>query len=200
MRDVTDYRLRVRIFVALRPAPEVIEHLATFLEPRRDAAPDTGWRWTPTEQWHVTTAFCDDVDDWRVEDLAERVGDAVARRAPLDLRLDGGGAFPHPDGAKVVWADLAGDRDGLVELAALCRSACSRAGAVVDGDRFRPHLTVARLSRPGQVSDWVKLLDGYAGPDWHADEVEVVASHLGEGPRRGARHEVLASLPLDGGS
>ncbi|MCH1865393.1 RNA 2',3'-cyclic phosphodiesterase [Nocardioides sp. CFH 31398] len=188
----------MRIFVALRPAPEVVEHLATFLEPRRDAAPSTGWRWTPVEQWHLTLAFCGDVDDWRVEDLVERVGEAASRRAPLDLRVDGGGAFPHADGAKVLWGDLAGDRAGLDDLAAACRRACSRAGAVVDGDRFRPHLTLARLGRPSQVSDWVKLLDAYAGPDWRADEVEVVASHLGEGPRRGARHEVVATLPLDG--
>jgi 2'-5' RNA ligase len=46
------------------------------------------------------------------------------------------------------------------------------------------------------VSRWVRLLDTYAGPSWTVDEITLVASYLGEGPRRRPRHEVLASLPL----
>jgi RNA 2',3'-cyclic 3'-phosphodiesterase len=44
----------------------------------------------------------------------------------------------------------------------------------------------------------VRLLDGYAGPPWTADRVVLVASHLGEGPRRRPRHEVVAELLLAG--
>jgi 2'-5' RNA ligase len=42
----------------------------------------------------------------------------------------------------------------------------------------------------------VRLLDAYRGPAWTASEVVLVASHLGEGPRRRPRHEVVAELPL----
>ncbi|GAA1903672.1 RNA 2',3'-cyclic phosphodiesterase [Nocardioides lentus] len=181
--------------MAVRPDEEAVADLEEFLEPRRDALPE-GWRWAASEQWHVTLAFADDVDEWRVEELVERVGDAVAHRAAPALAVAGGGAFPHPDGAKVLWADLAGDAGDLTDLSAVTRQAATRAGVRVDGQAFRPHLTVARSARPAQATSWVRLLDAYAGPDWLADEVEVVASHLGEGPRGRPRHEVLASLPL----
>ena len=58
----------------------------------------------------------------------------------------------------------------------------------MDGKRFRPHLTVARCGRPTEVTAWVRLLDGYRGPAWQADRLTLVASHLGEGPRRRPRY------------
>jgi 2'-5' RNA ligase len=95
----------------------------------------------------------------------------------------------------VLWAGLDGDFDALYRGA---RAAASTAGAAVDGQRFRAHLTLARLARPANVSRWVRLLDAYAGPTWTVDEVALVASYLGEGPRRRPRHEVVATFPLAG--
>ena len=76
------------------------------------------------------------------------------------------------------------------------RAAATRTGVAVAGQRFRPHLTVARLGRPAGVSDWVRLLDGYAGPTWRATELTLVASYLGEGPARRPRYEAVDTFPL----
>jgi 2'-5' RNA ligase len=46
------------------------------------------------------------------------------------------------------------------------------------------------------VSNWVRLLDAYTGPAWTADRIELVASHLGEGPGRRPRYETVAAIPL----
>ena len=92
----------------------------------------------------------------------------------------------------MLWAGLDLDEPGRTELDRLatgCRAAANRAGIAVDGQRFRPHVTVARLGRPTEVSNWVRLLDGYAGPRWPADRITLVASHLGEGPRGRPRYE-----------
>ena len=72
----------------------------------------------------------------------------------------------------------------------------SAAGARVDGQRFRPHLTLGRLGRPANVTPWVRLLDAYDGPAWGVDELALIASHLGEGPRRRPRHEVVGTYAL----
>jgi 2'-5' RNA ligase len=184
----------VRMFVALVPPDDVVEHLDTFLDVRREAA---AFRWTPADQVHVTLAFLEDVPDWQLDDLEERLAAAAARRTPFAVSVAGGGAFPDVARAKVLYAglDLAPDaRTELDRLAAGCRAAASTAGLEVDGRRFRPHLTVARCGRPTEVTRWVRLLDGYRGPGWAASGVSLVASYLGEGPRGRARHEVVSTF------
>ena len=187
-----------RMFAALLPPDEVVEHLDGFLEPRREAA---AFRWSSPEQWHVTLAFAAVVPDRALDDLDDRLSALAARQHPFDLRVAGGGAFPDADRARVLVAGLAGD-DGatavLERLSAGCRTALSAAGARVDGQRFRPHLTVGRLGRPDTVTSWVRLLDAYEGPAWRVGEVALVASHLGEGPRRRPRHEVVGTYALGG--
>ena len=184
----------MRAFVAVVPPPEVVEHLDAFLSVRRDAA---AWSWSGDEQWHVTLAFTGSLPDHALDELDDLLTAAAARRTAFGMRVTGGGAFPHPDGARVLWAGLeVDDVAGLDRLAESCRSAVSRAGARVDGQRFRPHLTLARLGRPANVTSWVRLLDGYAGPRWEVGEVALVSSHLGEGPRRRPRHEVVATYAL----
>lgn len=182
------------MFVAILPPPAVVEHLDELLSVRREAA---AFRWSAPEQWHVTLAFAESVPGHALDELDELLGDVVARRASFGVRVTGGGAFPHPDGARVLFAGLdADDVSALDRLSAGCRSALSRARVRVDGQRFRPHLTLARLGRPANVTSWVRLLDAYDGPRWQVDEVSLVASHLGEGPRRRPRHEVVATYAL----
>ncbi len=178
------------MFVAVVPPPAAVEDLDDFLSVRREAAP---FRWASADQWHVTLAFLEDVPDRSLDELAERLEATAGRQRAFTSRVVGGGAFPHPDRAKVLWAGLEGDFDALSRGA---RAAASTAGAVVDGQRFRAHLTLARLGRPANVSRWVRLLDAYVGPTWTVDEVALVASYLGEGPRRRPRHEVVATFPL----
>ena len=187
-----------RLFAALVPPEEAVGHLDAFLEVRRSAAP---FRWATAEQLHVTLAFLADVEERRIEDLSERLGRAAARRTAFRTAIAGGGAFPNVGRARVIWAglDLADPaRTELDRLATGGRAAAGRAGITVDGQRFRPHVTVARLGRPQEATSWVRLLDGYAGPRWTADRVTLVASYLGEGPRGRPRYESVDEFPLSG--
>lgn len=186
----------MRCFVAVLPPPEALDDLDGFLEPRRAAAP---FRWSAPEQVHLTLAFVGNLPERRLDDLVERLERAATRRRAVRTAITGGGAFPHVAGAKVVWAGLDLAPDDALEVRRMAdgaRAAANRAGAVVDGTRFRPHLTVARCGRPTEVTPWVRLLDAYRGPEWTIDAFALVESHLGEGPRGRPRHEVVAEFPL----
>ena len=186
------------MFVAVRPPDDALDHLDDFLEPRRAAGE---FRWVTREHFHVTLAFLASVPERSLDDLEERLGRAAHRRTPFPTALSGGGAFPNVGRARVLWAGLDLDETGRTELSRMAtgaRAAAGRAGIEVDGARFRPHVTIARLRAPTEATSWVRLLDGYRGPGWKVDDIELVASYLGEGPRGRPRYETVATYPLGG--
>lgn len=182
-----------RMFVAVIPPDEVLEDLEAFVAPRRGATP---FRWTEPEQWHLTLAFSRDVPDRAYDDLVDRLARAARKRHPIETRIAGGGAFPNVGRARIVYAGVETDREELRRMATGARAAVGKAGAEVDGQRFKPHLTLARIGKPVEASRFVQLLDAYAGPPWAVEELALVASYLGEGPRNRARHEVVETFSV----
>ena len=186
------------MFAAVVPPEAVLEDLEAFLEPRREAGP--ALRWTDRAQWHLTVAFMPAVPERVLDDLLERMGRAAARRTPFTATLAGAGAFPNPARARVLWAGVADLEPGveLHRLAVGARAAGAKAGAEVEGARFHPHLTLARAGRPMEATRWLRVLEAYRGPSWTATELTLIESHLGEGPRRRPRYEVVRTFPLGG--
>lgn len=197
----------MRVFVAILPPPEVVDQLDIFLAPRRDALADRGqWRWTRSEHLHITLAFIPDLDGWREEALIEAGEDWAARQSPLSVRLKGAGAFPDPGSARVLWAGIEEKAEGSADAdpsvdegsasvlpgwAKGLRAVANHAGARVDGTRFHPHLTLARsVGRPGPAGHLLQSLDTLVSPAWQVQDLVLMASHLGEGPRRTPRYEV----------
>jgi 2'-5' RNA ligase len=133
------------MFVAVVPPSSALEHLEEFLSPRREA--DPGLRWTVPDQWHLTLAFMANVADRHLDDLSDRLARAATRRAPFDVTLAGGGAFPNPARAKVLFTGVESDGPELGRLATGARAAATKAGAAVEGGRFHPHVTLARSGR-----------------------------------------------------
>jgi RNA 2',3'-cyclic 3'-phosphodiesterase len=186
----------MRMFAAVVPPEDVLRGLEEFLDPRREAAP---FRWTMPEQWHVTLAFMANVPDRSLDDLVERMTRAGRRRTPFTLRLGGGGTFPNPARAKVLYAGVQGKPEAVEELHRLstgARAAANRAGAEAEGGPFRPHLTLARMKRPVEATRWLRVLEAYAGREFLVDEFVLIESHLGEGPANRPRYDEVARFPL----
>ncbi|KRB78515.1 hypothetical protein ASE01_04435 [Nocardioides sp. Root190] len=185
----------MRVFAAVVPSPDAVEHLETFLEPRRDSAE---FRWTRPEHLHLTLAFMGSAASGRIDGYVDRLAESFDGLAPATLALAGSLVFPNVAEARVLAAGVVGEGVDLLETLALrSRNAAVASGIEVDGQRFRPHVTVARTGgRFVEMTSWVRLFDGYTGPEWTIESVEVIASHLGEGARRTPRYETLASVVL----
>ncbi|WP_256842617.1 RNA 2',3'-cyclic phosphodiesterase [Ornithinimicrobium cryptoxanthini] len=188
----------MRAFFAVLPPAEVLEDLAAYLEPRRDADTERVWRWTRTQHLHLTLAFLADLPDWREEELTASGDEWAARQQPVRMSWGGAGAFPDPGAAKVMWVGVTGEeaRRELGAWSRALRDQANHAGAAVDGQRFTPHVTVARSARRVSAGRWVQALDAYESVEFVVDEVALVQSHLGEGPGRSPRYEVRHTFSL----
>ena len=184
----------MRLFVAVVPPPEAVDHLAAGVQ-RARSAPDLAvdaLRWARPETWHLTLGFLGDVDDRLLPELQQRLARAAGRHPACRVALQGAGRF---DG-RVLWVGFGGERAGLRRLAASVQAAARRAGAPVDERPLRAHLTLARARETVDLRPAVAALGDYAGPAWTADEAVLVRSHLGAGPGRTAVHEVVSRHPL----
>jgi 2'-5' RNA ligase len=158
----------MRLFVAVRPPPIVVERLAGL--PRR---PRDGVRWTTADQWHVTLRFLGEVDEPApvVEALAG------AQLEPAEAQL---GPASEAFGRDVVAVPVA----GLDELARSVVAATARFGSPPSRRPYRGHVTLARI-RHGNP----RALAGAAiEARWAVEDVRLVRSRLHPD---GARYEDL---------
>jgi 2'-5' RNA ligase len=110
--------------------------------------------------------------------------------------MAGAGAFPHAADAKVLWAGVEHDGEELTRLAGGARAAAAKSGTVVGGGKFPPHLTLARVRPPTDVTRWLRVLDEYSGPSWQVTEIALIASYLGQGPDGRPHHVVQETFRL----
>ncbi len=181
----------MRLFVAIVPPAPVLAELSDVVAPLRAAWPDL--RWTTEHDWHLTLAFLGEVADRVLPELTARLERAAARHPARQLAVSGGGAFPRPHRATVVWAGIQSGVD-LAPLAASVAAAARRAGAPPpdEGRRYRAHLTLARCRSPVDVTELTAALAGLAGGPWTADSIRLIRSNPGGEPR----YEDLGSWPL----
>lgn len=172
-----------RAFLAVYPSAPARDALARVLAPLHGA---DELRWERPDQWHVTLRFLGRLDAEGT--LVRQLTPVCARIAPFAVQLRGGGAFARPARATVLWCGV-DDGGRLVDLAT---------AVGYDEQRpFRPHLTVARRARPGSVRDCVDAMgDARIGPPFEVDRVALMASDTRP---EGARHRLVASVPLRGG-
>jgi 2'-5' RNA ligase len=180
----------MRLFVAVVPPIDVVEDLSEFVEPRREH-PDEDIRWAADEHWHITLAFLGEVPDWKTDELGERLERAAKRQKPFELQLRGAGAFPGVPDARVLYAGVRDDTESLKHLSMTTKAAANRAGVTVEGRKFTPHVTLARLRRPLDATRWVRIFDVYDGPSWTAGSLQLIESRLGEGPGHSAAYATV---------
>jgi RNA 2',3'-cyclic 3'-phosphodiesterase len=181
-----------RMFAAVVPPEDVREELTAFLEVRQ------GLRWTTADRLHLTLAFLPSVPERVLEPLEERLRAAVADLPPFLCRLAGAGAFPHPDRPAVLWLGVDRGHAELERLARRVRNAANDAGAAPDGQRFVPHLTLARPPRDRSAIRWLEVLDTFRSREWTVDEVVLIESEL-LGAGRRSQHRAVARLRLGEG-
>ena len=179
----------IRLFAALPIPTEVGAALAG----RQEGL--AGARWRPLESLHITLRFFGEVSETTAEDINVELSQVAC--GPLALTLAGVGAFDDRSGVRAVWAGVAED-PALAQLARRCERAARRAGLSPERRPWRPHLTLAYLSRPdpARVAAWIQVHGLLRMPPFRCDAFGLYSSRLG---REGSNYRLERRYPLVGG-
>jgi RNA 2',3'-cyclic 3'-phosphodiesterase len=137
----------MRLFIAVPVAPSPAFSTAT--QSLRALAP--GARIVPGGSWHLTLRFLGELDNPLAAVAA--MHEALLGVAAITAEVRGVGAFPEPRAARVAWAAVAAP--GLGHVAERIREATANLGEPPGHDRFVPHVTLARLQRPSDLTSWI---------------------------------------------
>lgn len=178
-----------RLFVALRPPPDVRDRLSSTM-----AGVPTA-RWQDDAQLHLTLHYIGPVERPVAEDLAVALA-GIHAPAPA-VALAGVGRFDKRGRTDTLWAGVA-PREALIHLHHKIGQAVRRVGLTAEPRAFLPHITLARLARgadvEGEIAAWRLAHAALAGPAFTLPHLVLYESHLG---REGATYDAIARWPLD---
>jgi 2'-5' RNA ligase len=176
----------IRLFVGIDLPPEV----KLRLEPLCLGLP--GARWVDAGNLHVTLRFIGEVDEGLASDL-DLALDTI-RSPGFALTLAGVDCFGTADKPRVLYVGVE-RTSALTHLHDKVAQALGRAGVPPDGQRFVPHVTLARL-KPGTMSAVQRFIQGNALfrlPPFPVDRFCLVSSVP---TKAGAIYEAVAEYPL----
>jgi 2'-5' RNA ligase len=128
-----------RLFIALT-LPDPVKR---SLEPLASGLGDV--RWLDPEQQHLTLRFIGELDNGRLEELAEALG--LVEGSPFELGLEGLGHFPPRGEPQVLWTGVAKSPE-LASLRRRIDRTLAAIGLPPEGRKFTPHVTLARVRAP----------------------------------------------------
>ncbi|NNK78842.1 MAG: RNA 2',3'-cyclic phosphodiesterase [Litoreibacter sp.] len=180
----------MRVFVAI-DVPETIRREIETLQNAIGAG-----RRVPAENLHLTLRFLGEQPEETVEEAHHAL--STIRAAAFDLQLAGVGSFGSRS-PQLIYADIARCPD-LTELVRRITRRLRQAGVEFRKQRFRPHVTIARLPKIlsgfelEKVREFLAEHAAFRGTPFRVRSFELYQSTLSP---RGALHDPLASYGLD---
>jgi len=185
----------IRTFIAVTPPEDVRLGIAEGIREVRAHAPDA--KWVAAENFHFTLRFLGNIEEERLDLLAECVAKSVAGEAPFDVTISGLGAFPSATRPRVLWVGTGPGADRLVGVARLVEAGLRKKGFGKADRAFVPHLTVARWRRPQRSPEFAEFIESRSleAQPFRVEAVRVMESKLRP---RGPIYSVRAECRLMG--
>jgi len=136
----------MRLFTGLDLPRDVVANLEELL---RRLKPAAKINWSPPANLHITTKFIGEWPEDRLGELKSALA-AISCAGVIPVRIRQIGFFPNARAPRNFWAGI--EAPGLPELAAATDKATAALGIAAEKRPFSPHLTLARIKPPAELS------------------------------------------------
>jgi RNA 2',3'-cyclic 3'-phosphodiesterase len=184
----------LRAFVAFKP-PDAILHLGQELQDQLRIS-GLKLRWVKPPNIHLTLKFLGEMPVADIAKVTAAMQSAAHGQAPLELTLQGMGAFPGIKRPRILWIGLGGELDRLQRLVQRLETELEPFGFAREGRPFKAHLTLARIKErldPQRLLQVIQELGSYSPLGFRAEKMVLYQSQLSPG---GALYAAKAHVAL----
>ena len=188
-----------RLFIAVELTPAARLYAEKVLRMFKEKLP-SGVRWVRPEGIHLTLKFLGNVSNDAVPIIESSMCRAAEGIYPFTVRVQGAGCFPSSRRPRVLWLGLQGELETLLTAQSRLEDSLEALGVDRETRRFRPHLTLGRVSG-GLSEGWAERLEktlqivGAMGScDLPVDGLSLMESVLG---KEGAVYTQMAFIAVN---
>ena len=146
-----------RLFIAVELTPAARRHAEEALRIFKEGLP-SGVRWVRPEGIHLTLKFLGNVSNDAIPTIESGMRLAAEGICPFTVRVQDAGCFPSTRRPRVLWLGLRGELEPLLTAQSRLEDSLEALGIERESRRFRPHLTVGRVSG-GLPEGWDERLE-----------------------------------------
>lgn len=163
----------LRLFIAIELSPQQRREVALLQGTNRHKI--KGVRWVRPEQLHLTLKFLGDTNIDHINKIKIAMDESAASFRQFQVNYGGCGVFPTVQKARVIWVGLKDGKTEIENLFQLLDLALTNRGFKQENRRFKPHLTIGRITRflPEHTIEQI-LSDGQSFESSHHVTAELV--------------------------
>lgn len=185
----------IRTFIAIS-VPEQVKEKISDLQ-RKLKTRGGHIKWVRPQSMHLTLKFLGDVEESKIDAIAESVREAVSTQKPFTISVSGTGVFPHPGRPRVLWVGVEQGRETLTLLADNIDRSFTALGFKPEKRKFSAHLTLGRVKSLKNIDDTLRVMNAteFQGGSFRTEELMVMKSELRP---EGAQYTTLHKIKLEG--
>lgn len=154
--------------------------------------PVPGAAWQSSVQLHITLRFLGGLRCAVIDDLVTALGELEF--CAFGAKVSGVGCFGPPQAPRILWAGVQPEEPLQALRAVIDERLLPLALAVDEHDRFKPHITLARIkSADASATDFLQRHAGLSLPGFVISEVVLFSSQPGAS---GSAYRALKRFPL----
>ncbi|PIP67720.1 MAG: RNA 2',3'-cyclic phosphodiesterase [Candidatus Omnitrophica bacterium CG22_combo_CG10-13_8_21_14_all_43_16] len=146
----------IRAFIAVEIDNQTRQKISDLVSCLKKTGSDA--KWITEDQMHLTLKFLGNIGWDKVQKISETLSVISDSFKSFKIGFSAIGAFPNLDHPRVIWLGIDKGQESLKILNGKIEAGLEKAGFAKEDREFSPHLTLARIRSPKNISNLVKLI------------------------------------------
>lgn len=147
---------KLRTFIAIKICPE--PRLVSLMEDLKKEFSNDKIKWVEASNLHLTLKFLGDTTKDEIETVKKCLQRVTAEHKKFQVQIRGLGVFKNKGAPKVLFLKFS-HSDELKRLADAVENELAKAGFKKESRRFKPHLTLGRITYLNDKSNFYKVVN-----------------------------------------